>query len=379
MKNFSRFLVSVFVVFLVAYIYLGWSLASSSTVGWIVLATPFAVIFSLPALMWRGRNRHTRSKDLYTHLAYSAMGLLTYLLLFTVVRDAIWALGGTEFSNLYIYLAVALALLAGALVALAGPRIKTVDVTYPHLPEELHGLRIAQITDLHIGGIVTKSYVEKVVHKANSLKADIVALTGDIGDGDASRSEEATSVLQNLEPKNRVFYVSGNHEHYWNMDEWYLQFQKIGMCLLDNASSILEFNGQKILIGGIPDKMAAQLAPERAPDLDAAIRGGDAADFKILLSHRPSPARRAAALGFDLQLSGHTHGGQFFPWTLAVRMVHEFHQGLSAVGKMWIYVSHGTGTWGPPLRLGTTPEVTLLRIQCSGEKSFRPDFSEDEP
>jgi predicted MPP superfamily phosphohydrolase len=265
-------------------------------------------------------------------------------------------------STEYIFAAAAVALLLGAAVALFAPRIKRVDLPYPGLPRGLEGFRIVQISDLHIGGIINRAYVERVVRTANGLQPDIVALTGDIADGDARGMRPAAEPLADLTPRGRVYYVSGNHEYYWNIQEWSEVFSSLGARILTNESVILDFGGAKLQISGVPDKMSAELGIGK-PDLLAAIRAVERSDFKILLSHRPGIAKHAAKAGFDLQLSGHTHGGQFFPWTLVVRAVHEFHEGLRRVGSMWIYVSHGTGTWGPPLRLGTTPEVTLLTLK----------------
>ncbi|MBX3021384.1 MAG: metallophosphoesterase [Bdellovibrionales bacterium] len=353
-------------LFALAYSYLVWSLAQGELYLQIILAVPFLCILAMPLTVWGSDRRdNVRLKDSIAHVAYSAMGLLTYIFVFTVLRDLMWLSTGYRAGNIYVLVACILALVAGAVVALRGPTIKRIDVKYSELPSTLEGFKVALITDLHVGGPITRTYVERVVQKTNSLAADVVALTGDIGDGDSVRSRYGIDPLADLQPRGRVFYVSGNHEYYWNIDEWLTVFRELGARVLHNRGEIVEHNGARILVGGIPDKAGAQMKADVQPDVQAAIRGGESADFRILLSHRPSAARAAAQVGFDLQVSGHTHAGQFFPWTLVVRAVHEFHEGLSQVGRMWIYVSHGTGTWGPPLRLGTTPEVTLLTLKRS--------------
>lgn len=164
--------------------------------------------------------------------------------------------------------------------------------------------------------------------------------------------------LSQLRARLGSFYVTGNHEYYWGGNEWLNVMNNLGMVVLMNRGKIIQHKNARILMGGIPDPVSKIL-----PDLESIIKVGIESDFKILLSHRPGIARSAEPLGFDLQLSGHTHGGQFFPWTLVVKFVHEFHRGLSRLGKMWVYVNMGTGSWGPFLRVGSTTEITLLELE----------------
>lgn len=351
-------------VLLIGYLYIGFRLAGPFVAGWLVLAVPFLLVLALPLTVWgRDRREYVRLKDLVAHGAYAGMGLITYLVLFTTVRDLVLVLFGFEFAVTWVGGAVVVALALGGVIALTGPKIKRVTVTRADLPPALDGFRIAQISDLHIGGLMNAGYVRRVVTKTNALNPNLVAMTGDIGDGDSQRMSAAIQPLAELMPRDRVYYVSGNHEYYWNISEWLAAFRGVGARVLANQSEMFNVGDAQVCVAGIPDKMGIELRADPKPDLVAALKGSERADFKILLSHRPGPARRAADAGYDLQLSGHTHGGQFFPWTLAVRAVHEFTEGLHQVGRMWIYVSHGTGTWGPPLRLGTTPEVTLLTLR----------------
>jgi predicted MPP superfamily phosphohydrolase len=125
---------------------------------------------------------------------------------------------------------------------------------------------------------------------------------------------------------------------------------------------MVEVRGAKFWMGGVTDPAAVQTGLGAAPDTNLALTGGENADLKILLSHRPHLVADAARSGFHLQLSGHTHGGQFFPWTYVVRFAHTYFLGLMRHEQTWIYVSPGTGSWGPPLRLGTTPELTKLHL-----------------
>lgn len=362
-----RVLALATLVFAVGYTYLGWSLAGEAWIGWVALAVPFLMVLALPLTVWgRDRRANVKWKDVVAHGAYAGMGVLTYVFLFTVLRDGLFLASGWRAPWWAVLVASACALVAGAFVALLGPKVKRVELFYPDLHPDLEGFKIAQITDLHIGGLMNREYVSRVVAKTNALLPDAVALTGDIGDGDSDALVDAIAPLGELAPRERVFYVTGNHEYYWNVAKWLARFRAVGVQVLENSSALVPARGARVFIAGTPDRTAADLKVGPGPDAERAFAGGPSADFRILLAHRPGVARRAAAIGYDLLLAGHTHGGQFFPWTLVVRAVHEFHEGLRRVDRMWVYVSHGTGTWGPPLRLGTVPEVTLLTLRRGG-------------
>jgi predicted MPP superfamily phosphohydrolase len=201
--------------------------------------------------------------------------------------------------------------------------------------------------------------VENVVKKINQFTPDVIVLTGDIGDGNARQYREDTTPLKGLRSKSGTFFVPGNHEYYWNVNEWLTVMNNMGIINLVNRGKVVNYKSRKILIAGIPDPVSG-LSPALGAVQEA--EPSDNADFKILLSHRPGIAHEASRFGFHLQLSGHTHGGQFFPWTIVVKFVHKFSLGLHRVGDMWLYISAGTGSWGPLLRVGTTPEITLLTL-----------------
>ncbi|MEO8007689.1 MAG: metallophosphoesterase, partial [Betaproteobacteria bacterium] len=215
-------------------------------------------------------------------------------------------------------------------------------------------------------------YVRRVVRMTNALAPDIVALTGDLIDGPVARLAPEVESLAALMPAGRVFLVLGNHEYYAGAAPWIVHFEALGLRVLRNEYAMLAIGGSRLVIGGVLDP-AAQLsdpALEPRPNLAAAQDAGPA--FRLLLAHNPKLAPLAEKAGFDLQLSGHTHAGQFFPWTLAVHLVHAPHvAGLSRRGRMWVYVSAGTGSWGPPVRFGSEPELTLLRLVRSRTKPAR--------
>lgn len=232
-----------------------------------------------------------------------------------------------------------------------------VDVPVRNLPDSLEGLKIVQVSDLHIGPTIGQRFVRKVVHRVNFLEPDIVALTGDIGDGLTEVFRPSTDPLKDLKSRFGIYYVPGNHEYYADAEAWMDMMKEMGMEVLVNDGRIVNIQGEDVLIGGVPDPASGE---SRQPE--SALKLGEG-KLKILLSHRPDIADEADRLGYDLTLAGHTHGGQFFPWTIVAWRVHRYFVGLYQLSHGHIYVSPGTGSWGPLLRLGSTPEITLLRLR----------------
>ena len=206
-----------------------------------------------------------------------------------------------------------------------------------------------------VGPTIKGGYVRRVVRMANELEADLAVLTGDLVDGSVARLAPHVAALGELQPAARRFFVLGNHECYSGAAQWIEHFRALGIHVLLNEYRVIAVGAAKIVLGGVLDPATGQ-----APRPDLAAGAGEGTAFRLLLAHNPKIAPLAEQAGFDLQLSGHTHAGQFFPWTLAVRLVHAPHvSGLSRSGRMRVYVSAGTGSWGPPVRFGSQPELTL--------------------
>lgn len=257
--------------------------------------------------------------------------------------------------------------------------VTTLSMLVPHLPESLRKLRIVQISDLHIGPLVQKEFVRRLVESVNKLKADIFVITGDLGDGDPEVLAEHIKPLERVVASIGRLYVTGNHEYYWGGQKWIKHMEQAGYIPLLNKYVLCGKNGiDKILVAGIPDFTAKRLGPEHAPDIQKALRNPHF-DFdsltdaqrsgfvKILLAHRPSEAELAAKLGFDIQLSGHTHAGQYFPFTLIVHAFHKYVSGFHWVKRLQLYVNRGTGYWGPPIRLRSLPEITVIELENRDE------------
>lgn len=351
------------------YAYVAARLASAPW-AFAALAIPFVLIWIVPVLYWSlERDREESWLDHATHQAsYLSMAWVSFVLVLTFARDvALLVTAALPFGSAHAIVAEAgvpavlvgavLAVVLGALTALRGPGVKKVDLRVPDLHAELDGFRIVQISDLHVGRTIRRVYVQRVLERAQGLAPDLVALTGDIVDGTVERLAPHVAPLAELARSGRAFFVLGNHDCYSGASAWISHFRKMGMRVLLNEHTVVRKGEATLIVGGVVDPAYHIRRPEIS--LEDAPNG----DFRLLLAHNPKLAPLGARAGFDLQLSGHTHAGQFFPWTLAVRLVHAPHvAGLSREGRMWVYVSAGTGTWGPPVRFGTSPEITLVRL-----------------
>ncbi|MBP0632397.1 metallophosphoesterase [Cupriavidus sp. AcVe19-1a] len=314
--------------------------------------------------------------DRISWIGMLAMGFFSSLLLLTLARDvalaAAWLVGkllGWQAPGLVAGSALAVPLLA-LLVTLAGyinarrvARVVEVDVPVSGLPEALHGFTIAQISDIHVGPTIKGPYLDRIVDRVNSLKPDAVAITGDLVDGTVRELSAHTAPLARLQSRHGSYFVTGNHEYYAGAQPWIDELRRLGLCVLMNEHVVVQHGGQPLVLAGVTDYSAGRFHESHRSDPHRAIAGAPTeAGVRVLLAHQPRTAVAAAEAGFDLQLSGHTHGGQFWPWNLFVPMQQPYTAGLVRHGAMWIYVSRGTGYWGPPKRFGAPSEITRLRL-----------------
>jgi predicted MPP superfamily phosphohydrolase len=234
----------------------------------------------------------------------------------------------------------------------------------PRSPPALSGFTIAQISDLHVGPTIREKEVRRVVEQTNALKPDLIAITGDLMDGTPQELGHIVAELANLKARHGVIFVTGNHEYYSGVDAWLELLPRLGIRPLRNEQLLIGDEGGRFTLAGVDDWSAAQFGRGHGMDLEKAVAGHDPATALVLLSHQPRDFQAAVRAGVDLQLSGHTHGGQLFPFNLAVRATVPWVKGLyretveGRVGQ--IYVSRGTGYWGPPMRLGSPPEISKL-------------------
>lgn len=356
--------------------YIGWRILpvlpvplAAKLLGALWLAVSFALI---PAGMMSRSIARQPLGDLVAWAGFLALGLFSSLFVSTLLRDlalALAALFGAYGEAMVRWSAAAVPLLAGfaALVGLFNARrvaqVVEVEVPIAGLPDALHGFTIAQISDIHVGPTIKHDYLNRIVDAVNALKPDAVAVTGDLVDGAVHHLAPHTAPLARLQARHGAYFVTGNHEYYSGAHGWIAELRRLGLRVLMNEHVLLRHDGATLLLAGVTDYTAHHFDPSHRSDPEKALRGAPAAvGAKVLLAHQPRSAPAAAKAGFDLQLSGHTHGGQFFPWNLFVPMQQPWVAGLKRLDNTWVYISRGTGYWGPPKRFGAPSEITRVRL-----------------
>ncbi len=343
----------------------------------VLLAVSAALV---PLAMRRRQGKRTpeqiQRSDMLAWASLTLMGLFSSLFVLTLVRDGVelvlWLAGlvgapkvpahWIELSSCAVVGLALLATLLGLYGARKPPRVKIVDIPLKDLPPALHGFKIAQISDMHIGPTIKRPAMKYVVATINRLEVDAVAITGDLVDGNVYELSRHVAPLAGLRSRHGTFFVTGNHEYYSGVHPWLKYLPTLGVRVLINEHVILLHHHAPIVLAGVTDFSAASYDTSHRTDVALAITGAPRAAVKVLLAHQPRSAPAAEAAGFDLQISGHTHGGQFLPWNFFVRLQQPFTAGLHRVNDMLVYVSRGTGYWGPPKRLGAASEITLLRL-----------------
>jgi uncharacterized protein len=318
--------------------------------------------------------------------AYLYMGFFLLLLTLSVVRDAVLGVmkavrkvqgrGVQDEGRRGVLMGVmnwGVVGLTGAMVGVGYAEAKTlakvveVDVQVKGLEKGLDGLRIVQISDVHVGPTIRGEYLRAVVERVNEQRPDIVAITGDLVDGYVEELGAEIAWIKDIKATMGVYFVTGNHEYYWDGPAWERFISGLGVTVLSNAHAVLERGGARLVVAGVTDFSAGRIDEAQRSDPKRAVQGAPEGVFRLMLAHQPKSVHDVDAAGADLMLSGHTHGGQFFPVNMFVGLAHPFSAGLHPVGdKMQIYVSRGTGYWGPPLRLGAPSEITALTLRAVG-------------
>lgn len=251
---------------------------------------------------------------------------------------------------------------AGVAEALGAVALKNVKIALRKFPKELSGMRIVQLTDVHIGPMIGREWLEGIVARVNQLDADLVVITGDLVDGSVEALRHHVAPLATLKSKRGVYFVTGNHEYYSGAASWIEHLETLGIRVLRNECVTIGEGAASFDLAGVDDHTGGQFIKGHGADVAKALAGRDSSRECILLAHQPKEIVEAAKLGVGLQISGHTHGGQVFPATLLVRLQQPFTAGLDRLGDTQIYVSCGTGYWGPPMRVGAPAEITLLEV-----------------
>lgn len=251
---------------------------------------------------------------------------------------------------------------------LAEHRIVEVPVVLPRLPRALDGFTIVQLTDIHVGYTVSRSFVEDIVARAHDAGPDLIAITGDLVDGDVPGLGHRVAPLGELTAPHGVYFVTGNHEYYAGVDPWLDELTRLGIRVLRNERVAIDRAGQGFDLAGIDDHEAERFGNGHGADLERALAGRDPSREVVLLAHQPRQVRTAMKHGVGLQLSGHTHGGQIWPWHYIARAQQGgLLAGLSRHDATQLYVSRGAGYWGPPVRVGAPSEITKIVLRSGRE------------
>ena len=412
--------------------WIGWRLlpalgTSAAGAGgqWLFAALLVTSIVLMPLGLMGSRVFRQPWADRLSWIGLLFMGVFSSLLVLTLARDVLlvflWAMDALSsagwpldlfraVSSLVVPVLALLVTALGFLNARRTPAVVRVDVPIKGLPAALHGFTLAQISDIHVGPTIKQAYLQRIVSKVNTLRADVVAITGDLVDGRVAELAAHVAPLAGLTSRHGTFFVTGNHEYYSGAHAWIDELRRLGLTVLMNEHVVLHhgprFLGSEtkfaepsacpwgmarrataklvsdpnnldpnnlsdsqimapLVLAGVTDYSAHHFDPLHRSDPLGALEGAPpAALVRVRLAHQPRSAAAALEAGFDLQLSGHTHGGQFWPWNLFVRFQQPFTAGLNKLQSLWVYTSRGTGYWGPPKRFGAPSEITAVRLVC---------------
>jgi predicted MPP superfamily phosphohydrolase len=353
-----RFLIAL-AIFAAAHVYIWWRLIVPLPSPWWQAGTAAIALLapSFPLVLRFARRLRREAARPWLLLGYGWFGFAVYFLLGAAVSHVAVAFGAEARSAAIAGLAGAVAVVAGGFVHVArGPRVRRVRVPIAALP--VPSYTIVQLTDVHVGPLIGREFVEALVRRVTALAPDLVVITGDLVDGSLSELGRHVEPLRALRARDGVFAVTGNHEFYWSPEVWLEHLRSLGIRVLRN---------QRVTIPGAFELAGVDDAGY-GEDVPRAVAGRDPARPLVLLAHRPGTIARAARHGVDLQLSGHTHGGQLLPFGWLARLFDPKVSGLARFGRTWLYVSQGTGFWGPPLRVGTSCEIAAITLVPTGPR-----------
>jgi predicted MPP superfamily phosphohydrolase len=331
---------------------------SAATVAWVALGLLF---LSMPLAMVLTRAPRSAFSRAAQWVAFTWMGAFALLFPAVLVTELVRVFVDAQAQSWAIVGAVTPAFVYGLYVANRAPRVE--QVRHPEaVAPGLKGLRIVQISDLHIGPTLGREFLEGIVAQVNALEPDLVAVTGDLVDGRVRDLRDEVAPLGGLRARLGAYFVTGNHELYSGAAEWEAEVRRLGLTVLHNEHRVLTHQGERLVVAGITDHDTQSFDPDSASSPKKALAGAPEGVFRLLLAHQPRSAFQAEGLQVSLQLSGHTHGGQIFPWTLLVRLQQPVNTGLRRIAGTWVYTSRGTGYWGPPIRVGPSSEVTVVTL-----------------
>jgi predicted MPP superfamily phosphohydrolase len=249
----------------------------------------------------------------------------------------------------------------GVRTALGGPQLDRVQIPLAKLPRVMDGTRIAVVSDIHLGPLTGVNHARRIVDMINSVDADIVAIVGDLVDGTVAELGPGAAALADIRARHGAYFVTGNHEYYSGHEEWITEVARLGIKPLRNERLEIPARGGVLDLAGVNDIGGDTFGD--GPDFGKALDGRDPSRPVVLMAHQPLAAFEAAKHGVDLQVSGHTHGGQMVPFNLFVPLQQPVTSGLGTVDGVPVYVTNGAGFWGPPVRVGAPPQVSLIELR----------------
>ena len=382
------FLIVVFTILWIIHGYVAWKviptlgLSTSHTIIGYILVFFLSILPILPILL-RYSGKETRIIDQISLFGYTSLGFFVLSFLILLFKDlfghAINFAGYLMQSEDTIddskrdFLKKSLTLGAigisgmgtayGFYSSRKGPSIISQDIFIESLPDEFENFTIAQISDLHVGPTIKIDYVDDVLTKIGHANPDLIAVTGDLVDGSVKHLSKDLQPFKDMVANHGTFFVTGNHEYYSGVDSWLDETDRLGMTNLINESRLISKQGKQIAIAGITDFRAHQIKSSHRSNPKKAIKSIDQGMTKIMLAHQPNSIHSVHDAGVDLQLSGHTHGGQFWPFNYPTKLANAYLAGHYDHDGTQIYVNRGTGYWGPPLRIGIPAEISLIRLK----------------
>ncbi len=392
------FLIVVIAVLSLMYGYIGWRLivpAAFSLPLNIILWGALVVLVILPFLpiIMRINGVEGSAVDIAAWIGYLSFGFLTLLFALIVIKD-LSLLSITVFQKLAHFAGnllgssseVAEAVdperrrlltnsinlgilgLTGGMIgygmyqAMRRPDVIEITVPIKNLPDDLNGFTIAQITDIHVSHTIKRPFVQTVVDAVNERNPDLIALTGDLADGSVKQLRDDVAPLADLKAPHGCYFITGNHEYYSGVQQWLEETSRLGFNVLINEHRVIGKGEGRLLLAGVTDYGGGSFSPEHVSDPHKAKEGAPDCHAKVLLAHQPKSIFEAAKAGYDYVISGHTHGGQYFPYHVLAALAQPYISGLHNHGHTRIYVSKGTGYWGPQIRIGARSEITIHKL-----------------
>ncbi len=370
LRMFVSFLTVFSLIYGSAHLFVWWRLVHplklAGWAAWIVPSVLLILFLSFPVIHFALRQENGPLVSAANFASCVWMGMIVYLVLGTVAYDLARLISWGAIPSGKVMTAT-VAGIAAAVTIYGIVEAHSIDVTnlavrMANLPGQLEGMRIAQVSDVHMGLIVRGCRLEKIVTMVNDLHPDLIVITGDLVDAEPSHMEEMIPALRRLQSKYGVYAVTGNHEFFAGVEHAQEFIERASVTMLRNRW--VTVNGGLQLIGR-DDVVASRITGKPVPSLDEIMQGIDRTKPAILLYHTPATTlAELEAHGIQLQLSGHTHKGQLWPFNFIVKRIYRTPYGLFTNGNATIYVSRGTGTWGPPIRVLARPEITLVTLSA---------------